>query len=198
MRYVDPLDDLLRSQAAVRILRVLLQHPAKEFTGRELARLARVSPTKASQQLEALLRQGMVHRRTVGRSHGWRIVREHVLTEALRDLFSTERTSLARLQRLLLRGLKGIRLKRLVLFGSVARGEERPDSDVDLLVVVPSAAEKSKAIKRLLFLGQETQAHFGNALSPHVYTTREAAAQEGSALMENVRREGIELRRATP
>ena len=42
---------------------------------------------------------------------------------------------------------------RVILFGSYARGEARPDSDVDLLVVLPQVADKRRttvAIRRLL------------------------------------------------
>ena len=38
---------------------------------------------------------------------------------------------------------------RVVLFGSRARGTARPDSDVDLLVVVPDGTERRATAKRL-------------------------------------------------
>ncbi len=42
---------------------------------------------------------------------------------------------------------------RLILFGSHARGDARPDSDVDILVVLPEASDKRRAaieIRRIL------------------------------------------------
>jgi predicted nucleotidyltransferase len=39
---------------------------------------------------------------------------------------------------------------RIILFGSAARGEMRPDSDIDLLVVMPEGTD-SRAITRLLY-----------------------------------------------
>ena len=38
----------------------------------------------------------------------------------------------------------GFRPKRLILFGSQARGSARPDSDVDLLVVLDACSDKRK------------------------------------------------------
>jgi len=38
---------------------------------------------------------------------------------------------------------------RIVLFGSVARGEVSPNSDIDLLVVVPSGLHRRKTAQRL-------------------------------------------------
>jgi len=38
--------------------------------------------------------------------------------------------------------VRGFRPLRLILFGSRARGDARPDSDVDLLVILPEVADK--------------------------------------------------------
>jgi len=53
-----------------------------------------------------------------------------------------------------LRELYGPRLEKVVLFGSWARGEGRPDSDLDLLVVldeVPSAWNEHKRMDDVLW-----------------------------------------------
>jgi predicted nucleotidyltransferase len=44
--------------------------------------------------------------------------------------------------------LHGDRLVRLVLFGSQARGEAAPDSDIDVLVVLKGPVEPSREIHR--------------------------------------------------
>jgi predicted nucleotidyltransferase len=38
---------------------------------------------------------------------------------------------------------------RIILFGSAARGEARPESDVDLLVVMPDGTHRRQAAQRL-------------------------------------------------
>lgn len=193
MRFHRALDDVLGSPSGVRILRVLARFPAKEFTGRELARLAKVSPTRTMDNLARFLAHGLVERRSAGTSHLWRMVPGHALAGALRQLFRAESASLGSLERLLLRALEGVKVERLVLFGSVARGDERPDSDVDLLVVVPTVVDKRAAGKALRDARRDVASLFGNNLSILLYTRREAAALEGSELMKNVRRDGVEL-----
>lgn len=41
--------------------------------------------------------------------------------------------------------------ERIYLFGSVARGENRPDSDYDLMVIVPDEAPPERARSRLAY-----------------------------------------------
>lgn len=46
-----------------------------------------------------------------------------------------------------------LRLRKVILFGSYASGHPRPDSDVDLLVIMPSRqrpAERAATVSRLL------------------------------------------------
>jgi predicted nucleotidyltransferase len=38
---------------------------------------------------------------------------------------------------------------RIILFGSVARGDMRPDSDIDLLIVMPEGTDSDKVSKQL-------------------------------------------------
>jgi predicted nucleotidyltransferase len=39
--------------------------------------------------------------------------------------------------------------RRVVLFGSAARGEMRPDSDIDLLIVMPDGAHRRRTAQQL-------------------------------------------------
>jgi len=45
--------------------------------------------------------------------------------------------------------VREVRPHRIVLFGSRARGTHRPDSDIDLLVVVPDGTDVAKAETRI-------------------------------------------------
>ena len=52
------------------------------------------------------------------------------------------------IQRMVNRIVKKFRPERVILFGSHARGEGRPDSDVDLLIVMPvEGSRRDKAIE---------------------------------------------------
>ena len=62
-------------------------------------------------------------------------------------------TALARpdcLPTIIERIVRGFDPLRIILFGSYARGEARPDSDVDLLVVLPEAPHQRKAAVEIM------------------------------------------------
>src|ERR1019366_5072800 len=89
----------------------------------------------------------------------------------------------------------GCRLSPGVLFGSQARDEAEPDSDIDVMLVLRGAVDPHKEVQRL--------SSFTSGLSlPHdvvvscVYLPEDDFHNQQSPLMLNVRREGVLVRRA--
>ncbi|MDT7857486.1 nucleotidyltransferase domain-containing protein [Rubrivirga sp. S365] len=81
-----------------------------------------------------------------------------------------------------LEALYGDRLDRLVLYGSRARGDARPDSDVDLLVVLRGAYEPYAELKRTAVLRLELSIEHGEDVSMQPYGADEVAADVNSFL----------------
>ena len=85
----------------------------------------------------------------------------------------------------------GARLARVVLFGSRARGDQRPDSDYDVAVFLKEIPDRWAELDRLAGLRvkfiDETGAFFD--AKPYSVT----AYRERSPLMHEIRREGINL-----
>ena len=132
MRLHTPLEDLLTTRTGLRVLRVLVLSPERPWTGRELATAAASSPPQTLKALKQLERIGLVRRITAGRAHLWHLTEDHVLASPLRSLFSFEASLPELFLRELRAALKSLPLQRAILFGSVARGTETGDSDVDL------------------------------------------------------------------
>jgi len=86
----------------------------------------------------------------------------------------------------------GERLARLVCYGSVARGEAGPESDIDLALVLEGEVRPSREIDALVDLLADFNLRYGVLISilPIDRGTWENAA---GPFWRNVRREGIEL-----
>ena len=60
----------------------------------------------------------------------------------------------------------GDRFRGLFLFGSVARGEDEPDSDIDLMVLLADEFQYGKELWNIIRLFSPLQMKYGRMLSP--------------------------------
>ena len=89
-----------------------------------------------------------------------------------------------------LRALYGDRLDRVVLYGSHARGDARPDSDLDLLVVLRGAYEPYREIRRTGAMRLEIELRHGVDVSIQPYRTDEVDDLD-NAFMQGVAADGV-------
>jgi predicted nucleotidyltransferase len=92
------------------------------------------------------------------------------------------------------RALDGIyrdRLDRVVLFGSRARGDARPDSDFDVAVFLRDMDDRGAELNRLADLSTDFINETGEFV--HAMAYRAGAYDERTPLMREIRREGIDL-----
>ena len=146
-------------------LGLLLLNPDREFHVRELSRVTATSPGTMHKELTRLAEAGILRRRLVGNQALYSANRQCPIFEDLRNIF--RKTS--GLTDVIREALDPLRESILVAFvyGSVARGEEGPNSDIDLMVVgdVPFAA--------VVEATHEVQVQLGREINPVTYSSRE-------------------------
>jgi predicted nucleotidyltransferase len=172
MRWHAPVDDILGSKLKVRILRLLFLTRGL-YTGREMAKLAGYSPTHTIAALKELEIIGVVNRRHAGNADLYSLNdRSALASGVLSPIFTWEQSLFDQLAHLYSEAL-GNDLLAIEIFGSVARGEEGEQSDVDLLIVIRDGADKGKAEERVAQASVEAASIFGNQFSPITVTKKE-------------------------
>ncbi|MGQ9490572.1 MAG: nucleotidyltransferase domain-containing protein [Anaerolineae bacterium] len=98
-------------------------------------------------------------------------------------------TILAALKRELT-SLFGDRLDRIILYGSHARGQAQPGSDIDVLIVLQGDFDYGELI-RLTSPGFSRLSLAHDVVISRAFVTRERYEKEQSPFLLNVRREGV-------
>jgi len=91
-----------------------------------------------------------------------------------------------------LREIYGPRLKRLILFGSQARGDAEPESDVDLLVVLEGPVTSIEEAKRTSRVATRAAAYQGTVLS-FVHMSEQKFETGLSPLVWAAEEDGVDL-----
>jgi len=159
-----------------------------------IARLsARGTRTGQWPVLNRLVRHGLVTAEPSNSGSLYLLNREHVLVPSILSAVAARQEILRRL----VEGLVLIRPQVIVsaaLYGSFARGEAGPDSDVDLLLIVaPDVSDQESWIGQLNRLEDQFLGWTGNQLE--VLTMRQSdlprLAETGEPLLESLRNEAI-------
>ena len=87
--------------------------------------------------------------------------------------------------------LYGNRLEKLILFGSQARGDATPDSDIDILIITHQILPKQEREKLIDFISDISINE--NVLINFIEMLPEKFYSQKSPLLLNIRREGIIL-----
>ncbi len=156
---------LLFPHARQRVLATLLLHPKKEWYLSELARLLKSAPAHLHRELGLLVAAGVLRRRVEGRQVYYSPDPE---CPYFAELAALIRKTMG-LEIVLARALKslGPKIKCAFVYGSVARGEDKSGSDVDLMVV------GDVTISDLLPALTRAERELGRPVNPTVYPQKE-------------------------
>lgn len=85
----------------------------------------------------------------------------------------------------------GERIERVVLYGSRARGDARPDSDYDVAVFLKNLSDRWREIDRLIEIETDILWETGEVINALPFQA--GAYREHTPLMHEIRREGLDL-----
>lgn len=183
-----PLDEALNSTSKIRLLRLLVEQD-RTVSAREAARLTGMSRPAILAAIDDLSGLGLIRREESGRQFLCRANHDHKLVQlALKPLFRVEvgwpeyvfaaiREALADPAKPATESPVGRGIVAAWLFGSVARGRDKPDSDLDLFVLTTTEEEAERASERLGDALGRWQRELGADVRPIVMSRHKAISQ---------------------
>lgn len=190
-----PLTTLLGSAGHVRVLRALASDRAPQ-SAPQLAAAAGLTPQGTRGVLDVLARQRLITAHGSGRTRLYELNAAHPLASSLAALFHDEQDRWD----VLMSSIRDVLdrhagVSAAWLYGSVARGEDAPDSDVDIALIVRSQAAADQVREALMPLEDIQQIR----LSLTALTAKDLATlRDDDPWWTNVVREARVLKGAAP
>lgn len=159
------LASLLLGSYRRRALGLLLLHPEQSYHVREISRLTDTSVGTLHKELTRLAQAGLLLRKEIGNQVHYSANTQCPIFPELQGLLR-KTSGVADIAREALDGISG-KITLSLIFGSVARGEERAGSDVDVLVI--GNAPFAEVVKAL----HPAQSMLQREINPVVYAPGE-------------------------
>jgi DNA-binding transcriptional ArsR family regulator len=160
---MNVLSKILSSRVRAEVFRLLFGIQESELHVRELARRSGMNESSVRQELLKLDGLGLVSRRKDGNRAYYRANRKHPLYAEIHSLV----IKTSGLVELLQIALQGVDVSVVFIFGSVAKGEENADSDIDLVAIGDAGL---RMISPLL---SGISGQLGREINPHVMSSEE-------------------------
>lgn len=175
-----PLADLLFKEYRRRVLGLLLLHPERAYHVREIARLTGTVAGTLHKELSKLADAGLLVKMAQGNQVAYQANRNNLIFEELASIL--RKTS--GIADVLAEALAPLvpQIDFALVFGSVASGKARADSDIDVLIVANASFSE---IVKVLYPAQQ---QLRREINPKLYLPEEwrLALAEGSAFVREL------------
>jgi len=160
---MNRLPEILSSRTRAEIFRLLFSGTGEEFHVREMERRAGLNESTVRQELRKLVRLDLVQSRRDSNRVYYRAKAENPLYPEIRNLV----LKTSGLADVLKSALADKRIRVAFVFGSIASGEEKTGSDVDLMVI------GRLGLRDLSGLLSGVEEKIGREVNPHVMSENE-------------------------
>jgi predicted nucleotidyltransferase len=194
MKFNFPPAEMMISKAKLKMVTFLLNHEAA-MSEREIASVLQVSHMSINRFLKEMADLNFVNYVTIGKAHLWKVNRKSYAYEVFSRLIgdiSRARMPLEDLKKTILENLPGSLIKKVVLFGSVAKGLESENSDIDIFILVKNLEMKKEVEGFVERLSIRCLDIYGNRLAPYILTDHEIKQKRNLNVILEIN-QGIEI-----
>lgn len=197
----------LLTPKVILILKTMSKDLSRWYYTRELAKLSRVGVGTVSSEFNKLAKEGLVEQKIEGQEKYYKLNLTSPRTRKLCELFEIDkREKLYKEKRRLAWVLEDFtkrvsdfapEVQSVILFGSVARGQATPRSDIDILVIAPNSGEErfNELMNAVDRLAAEVSGRHPAKLVPIVMMTKdfENSIKDKKRFAADILKDGIVL-----
>lgn len=148
------------------------------LTQRKIAQEAQISHVHAGRILFELQKDNIAFHKTVGKAHLWELNHESYASKTLlriQSFIESLPTPLEILQSMILESISKTSIAHIYLFGSIIKGDEKENSDIDLCIILkPKISHQDPSINNwITHLESRVLEMFGRRLEVHLFTSTE-------------------------
>jgi predicted nucleotidyltransferase len=136
------LEDILGSKAKIKILREICKNPNREYTVDDISRTVGIPYGTAHPAVHGLIQTKILNSKKSGHSTLVSLNHSHVLAQDLRTLLKKEGYAYKGIAKEFAKNVSKTKIRNIILFGSVARGEVLDHGDIDILIIHKSGFQK--------------------------------------------------------
>ena len=162
----------------------MINYKGKIFTIRGLAEEAKVSPNETALIIHDFENFGIIKIQPVGRAYQLELNKKsYILNKVIEPIIEAEKNTFAELLVLLKKYLDTKKIISAAIFGSVVKGQEKIDSDIDLLII---SNDHDHAITQISQVSEQVFSTFHGNLSPIIFTEKEFKAKQKGSLIRSI------------
>lgn len=194
MQFELSLDKIIGSKAKIKILKYLFGHLAS-MSENELARVIKISPMTINRLMKELRELNLVSMERVGNANVWSVNKESYTYGALSKIIgeiSDVSTPLEHLKVTLCGNIPKELVRKVILYGSLAQGKSKANSDIDLYILVKSQKEVEDLTPYIDKLSSLCFSLYGNRLAPYILTEAQLEEKKKLSILKEIER-GIQI-----
>lgn len=194
MKFELSLDKIIGSKAKIRILKYLFGYQTS-MSENELAKIIKVSPMTVNRLMKELRELNLVNAARVGNANVWSVNKDSYVYTALSNVInkiSAVPTPLEHLKITLSRNLPKKLVKKVILYGSVAQGKSKANSDIDLYILAGSQKEADELTPHIDKLSNLCLSLYGNRLALYILTEAQLEEKKKLPLLKEIEK-GIRI-----
>ena len=182
---------ILSSENRKKIAKALFEYPKRQWSCSSLEEITKTSHATAFRTLKGLQYYGILKSVKLNRKDLIYEIVSSSMTKELKRILYLEELSARRIVLQFVKKIKSKSIHSVLLYGSSAKGTMRPESDIDVLVVMKK--RDAKAEKKIFDTAAEISTKINKAISASVMDIRVLQKEKEGKFIKSIKEEPHEV-----